>query len=836
MPKLPKKSEMGGLASMLLASTTVKENKRPHIVVIAGAGTGKTTTIVESINRRLGRADTKLQYTQEQHDIFDAVCQDPSSNVAVVSYSKSIIADISNKLPKGIEARTLHSFGYRTVMRHYPIDDVNGVDSALSMAKSLFGSGGMKYTDKIMVKAALPLLDMAKATLTPPGEGHRKRLEHLARRFALQLPKTVNEQNMQFDIVEHLLSNPQQLAESGLISHADMIWLCVVLDLEPVTVYDLLCVDECLPGWTPVMMADGGSKQIKDIVAGDRVRSFNTEKGRAMNCVVTATQKIPNKKPLVKIKVRHNHRTAGNYRCNQVTCTTDHKVWTVNRGWVQAGQIQLDDTVIIETAATTTQKGKITKAGRRTLSSIHVGNSKGTGSNGGQTAEYFNRVKGGNGRGPTTPQIQLHEDLGEGWEMEYVVNTESRKLGTNLPTCYKIDVANPVHKIAIEIDGKSHNSKSIHIDNKKDEFLRSKGWKVHRVTNAQIARDYAGILQDVCPDGTLCPMPATVVAIDDTYITEHHVYDISVDTCHNFYANGILVHNCQDLTACQQAWALRMGRRKMIVGDPNQSIGNWNGSLDSAIEETAKQLSKDKVGYRQFTLTMTRRCSKAVVKLANRIVEDYYAHHENADGQIAFRDYAQYHDTVHTGDFVLCRTNGPLIGEYYQLEESGIEACVVGKSYGVYLKGICEELPVGGLTLIDKLTSWYLRAMKNTGEDDETRMALLEAYACLCHFGSRPQVDTVKKLVHAIDQVFVEEPIKDRVSLMTVHRSKGLEADNVHLLLLEGRNNWIPYYAATTPAQLAEERRLEYVAITRARFNFAIVTDNFQRALSQFGL
>jgi DNA helicase-2/ATP-dependent DNA helicase PcrA len=60
-----------------------------------------------------------------------------------------------------------------------------------------------------------------------------------------------------------------------------------------------------------------------------------------------------------------------------------------------------------------------------------------------------------------------------------------------------------------------------------------------------------------------------------------------------------------------------------------------------------------------------------------------------------------------------------------------------------------------------------------------------------------------------------DDPVTGSVTISTIHSAKGLEWDSVHVIgLTEGL---LPIVYATTPDEIEEERRLLYVAITRAR-------------------
>ena len=61
---------------------------------------------------------------------------------------------------------------------------------------------------------------------------------------------------------------------------------------------------------------------------------------------------------------------------------------------------------------------------------------------------------------------------------------------------------------------------------------------------------------------------------------------------------------------------------------------------------------------------------------------------------------------------------------------------------------------------------------------------------------------------------------KDKVQLMTMHSSKGLEFE--HVYIIHANEGEIPYQKAKTKEEIEEERRLFYVAMTRAKSNLNI--------------
>lgn len=106
-----------------------------------------------------------------------------------------------------------------------------------------------------------------------------------------------------------------------------------------------------------------------------------------------------------------------------------------------------------------------------------------------QALGHAPKVRGGNGRGPTRAEAALAAALGPPWIQQYVVATGIDRSNNphKLPTCYKLDLADPSTMTCIEVDGPSHNSLDRkRQDCKKEEFLRGRGWTVLRVTNREV--------------------------------------------------------------------------------------------------------------------------------------------------------------------------------------------------------------------------------------------------------------------------------------------------------------------------------------------------------------
>jgi len=110
-------------------------------------------------------------------------------------------------------------------------------------------------------------------------------------------------------------------------------------------------------------------------------------------------------------------------------------------------------------------------------------------------------IQGGNGRGATVSQLMLYNAITEhnnSFEMELIESTIPYTKEFKAPYHYKIDIGSRLYKIAIEVDGNSHNNKKTkECDQRKTALLNLKGWRVLRLSNLQIQKELENCVQMV---------------------------------------------------------------------------------------------------------------------------------------------------------------------------------------------------------------------------------------------------------------------------------------------------------------------------------------------------
>ena len=284
----------------------------------------------------------------------------------------------------------------------------------------------------------------------------------------------------------------------------------------------------------------------------------------------------------------------------------------------------------------------------------------------------------------------------------------------------------------------------------------------------------------------------------------------------------ILVDESQDTNPARRALALAMLKprtgRMIFVGDPAQAIYGFTG----ADSDSMNQL-KIATNAKTLPLNVTRRCPKAVVKEAQRLVPDFKAWDGAIEGNvraIEFKDLTA--EPLTANDAILCRNTAPLISIAYMLIGAGRACIVEGREIGTGLIKLARNWKVKDLAALKKKLDDHEERLtakfSAMGRMDKVER-LKDQVDCLriiiesCQAKKKNSVDDV---VTEITNMFGNTPEGERpkvLTLSTVHKSKGREWERVYIY---GRARYMPSPYAKKDWQMEQETNLEYVAITRA--------------------
>jgi DNA helicase II / ATP-dependent DNA helicase PcrA len=129
------------------------------------------------------------------------------------------------------------------------------------------------------------------------------------------------------------------------------------------------------------------------------------------------------------------------------------------------------------------------------------------------------------------------------------------------------------------------------------------------------------------------------------------------------------------------------------------------------------------------------------------------------------------------------------------------------------LRGREDDSAVGAVTEVVRRQGWIANPPAGLGDEELTRQADLGRLLALAE--QLPAGSSVADFLRDLEERFGVESEGRGVELLTYHRAKGLEWEAVFLPRLEEKE--LPYGKARSAERLAEERRLFYVGITRAK-------------------
>lgn len=351
----------------------------------------------------------------------------------------------------------------------------------------------------------------------------------------------------------------------------------------------------------------------------------------------------------------------------------------------------------------------------------------------------------------------------------------------------------------------------------------------------------------------------------------------------------LLVDEAQDLNRCQQAFAKMIGRRLVLCGDPRQAIYGFAGADADSMPRMERELADEASCYWPDTkhyglhkfengvcinelcnrskppvgrgvvvlpLTVTRRCGKAIVKEAQRLVPDIEAFPTNGEGEVLEASYPiqrvrtsqgwtttelpypeTYLSMVRDGDMILCRANAPLVNQCFRFLTRGQKATIQGRDVADSLLELIDR--IGGQSAADflrNLHDWYKHEVDKENAQrnpsDNKIDALGDRRDCLiCFVEQNPtaQQDSwtpiTTSLKAKITEVFTDDGKTSGIRLSSIHRAKGLEADRVFYLQGFGR----PMDKIKTQWERDQELNLRYVAITRAKHTLVYVSSERQQ-------
>lgn len=256
----------------------------------------------------------------------------------------------------------------------------------------------------------------------------------------------------------------------------------------------------------------------------------------------------------------------------------------------------------------------------------------------------------------------------------------------------------------------------------------------------------------------------------------------------------VLIDEAQDLSALNHATLRKLAKKRLIaVGDPCQAIYGFRGAHEESMELLAESFK-----MKSLFLTVSFRCPIKIVEHARFRAPSMQYPTWAKEGAVSRLGLWSISDLPEDA-VILCRNNAPLFAMAIKLLKHGRYPQLVGNDIGKGLLAIMKKFGDGRMAqseALDRVTTWEETKVSKSRNPGPIR----DRAECMRIFLAQGKTlgDAIAYAEHIFNSM---GPIK----LMTGHKSKGLEFDNVFILNRD------------LLGDEGQERNLRYVMITRSK-------------------
>ncbi len=281
----------------------------------------------------------------------------------------------------------------------------------------------------------------------------------------------------------------------------------------------------------------------------------------------------------------------------------------------------------------------------------------------------------------------------------------------------------------------------------------------------------------------------------------------------------VFVDETQDLNPAQIEMTMRAVKangRICAVGDPRQAIYRFRGADSAAVDNVVKRLEAT-----VLPLSVCYRCCKAVILQAQEVVPEIEWAPDAIDGVVSDATISEMKQNAKPGEFILSRTNAPLISLCMYFLKEGRPATIQGRDIGASLAAFVKKSAARNVQeLCDYVEMWRDTECKRLAAKHSDTQVVEDRAECILTISDGAR--TVADVISRIEGLFADKDDSTRIVLSSTHKAKGMERDTVWML-----------QSTYCRRPGVEEENILYVGLTRARKTLFLVQGDLKKRRSE---